>query len=135
MAAVARPRNNLQEQLAWFNSQKPHIPPRGPQAQYPQMPPVNTTLPAIATTAKPQVQVPDLYPALRSEDTVNVPTQPLIRNSSIPVPKRAEARMETQKVEVITSEETLIPSTARVGALERVKSDAARLGVHITILN
>jgi len=81
------------------------------------------------------VQVPDLYPALRSEDTVNVPTQPLIRNSSIPVPKRAEARMETQKVEVITSEETLIPSTARVGALERVKSDAARLGVHITGLN
>jgi hypothetical protein len=34
MAAVARPRNNLQEQLNWFHTERPQIPSRGPAIDY-----------------------------------------------------------------------------------------------------
>jgi hypothetical protein len=127
MAAVARPRNNLQQQLAWFNSQKPHIPPQSQQAGYLQPLPASTVAPIVPNTANPQAQMLDIYPALRSEPASSVPTQPVMRN---PPNKRTEARTQQEEVEVIASEETPLPSAAaRESAFKRLKNDIARTGL------
>jgi hypothetical protein len=58
-----------------------------------------------------------------------VPTQPVMRNPSIAVPKRTETRRQQEEVEVIASEETPLPSTARESAFKRLKNDIARTGL------
>lgn len=56
MPVVERPRNNLQQHLAWFNSTKPHIPPpRGDNETYTETK-TPISVPTIATPAETKVQ-------------------------------------------------------------------------------
>jgi hypothetical protein len=116
MAAVARPRNNIQEHLAWFHSRQPQIPPQGQRTEY-----IQTV--AAATTATPQIQA-----TIRTEHMLNIPTQPVPKNPSIPMAQRTESRPQHQKVEFIPPDEIRVPTSIRAGALERFKNDDTRTG-------
>src|SRR5205085_11854283 len=125
MAAVARPRNNLKEHLAWFNSQQPQIPPQGQRTEYLQTG-------SAATTATPQVQVVNRAPAVRIEPVLNTPTQPVLRNPSIQM-QHTESRQQQQKVEFIAPEEISVPTLNQGGALKRFNSDDTRTGALLVV--
>lgn len=116
MAAVARPRNNLQEHLAWFHSQQPQIPPLG----------------SAATTTTLQVQTVNRNHSVRTEPVLNIPTQPVPRNPPIQM-QPTKSRQQQQKVEFIPPEDISIPPINRGGALERLKSDDTRTGALLVV--
>jgi len=128
MTAVARPRNNLQQHLAWFNSQKPHIPPQGLRIEYAQTSLANAVVPIATNTVYPQVQMPDSYPSARLEPALEIPTQPL-RNPPVSMAKKTAPQRQQEEVEVVATEETPLPTTVREGALERFKHNIARTGM------
>jgi hypothetical protein len=115
MAVVNKPRNNLNEHLTWFNSQKPHIPPRaqGPQHQQTQV--VNAiNLPVAVPNNSPVLQ---LRPPVQNSTTTSqrdlsvVPTPANIRNPTV-MPKPSEARYRPPSVEVLSLETTSTLTTA-----------------------
>jgi|SRR5579862_1659625 hypothetical protein len=125
MAAVARPRNNLQEHLAWFHSQQPQIPPQGQGMEYLQTG-------SAATTATLQVQVVNRGPAARIEPVLNTPTQPALRNPSTQI-QHTESWRQQQKVEFIAPKEISVPTLNQVGAIKRFKSDDTRTGALLVV--
>ena len=127
MTAVARPRNNLQQHLAWFNSQRPHIPPPGQTTEYAGASVATAAIPIPPSTIYPQLPIPDF--TVRAERQNSAPTQPLTRNPLNPMPKRTESCRKQEEVEVIATEETTLPNTVREGALERIKRDIGSMGM------
>lgn len=76
MAVVERPRNNLQQHLAWFNSTKPHIPPpRGDNETYTETK-IPISVPTIATPAETKVRAqPAATRAWEPPPTVIAPSE------------------------------------------------------------
>lgn len=129
MTAVARPRNNLQQHLAWFNSQKPHIPPQGQQVEYAQASLANAVVPISTGTVNPQVQMPDSYPPVQREPSLSVSTQSVARNPNLLMPRKTAIQRQQEEVEVVATEETPLPNIVREGAMQRIKQDTAHTGM------
>ena len=104
MAAVDRPRNNLQQHLAWFNSQKPQIPPRGQRLPL-------TTNNIIASSASVNIAVTQLLPVQNPLTRAPImPTPANMRNSILTAPRRSETKPKLQEIEIVSFES---PSTSQ----------------------
>lgn len=134
MALVDTPTNNLQEHFAWFNSQKPQIPPGGEKLHYSQLPPatisnIPTTIPInpssqqvaldVQRSSNPSTQIP-----------ATMPEHTDMRNSISIAPRRSEPKPESEDVEIV-SFETAGDSSTIVGnySVERIGNDANSEGI------
>ena len=116
MAAVDRPRNNLQQHLLWFNSEKPQIPPCGQRLPLtanniiPSNPPVNTAVTQSLPVQNPLTRAP-----------IIMPTPANMRNSTLTAPRRPETKPNLQEVEVVSFESPI--SVAGKTIAENVRRD------------
>jgi hypothetical protein len=97
MAVVDRPRNNLQQHLAWFSSHRPQIPPRG-EAQ-----PL-TTITLNIQTAAFNVAATQPLPPVRNRVPIEL-TMPAPTNmgpSTVAAPRRSETRPKVQEIEFLS---------------------------------
>ena len=117
MAAVDQPRNNLQQHLAWFNSQKPQIPPCGQRLPLtannviPSSAPVNTAI----TRPLPVQNTLATAPAM--------PTPANMRNSTLIAPRRSETKPKLQEIEVVSFES---PSTSKTAIRKTIAEEVRR---------
>jgi hypothetical protein len=131
MALVERPRNNLQEQLAWFNAQKPQVPPLG---QNTALSTVLTNVQATALTSIPQPRT--FQPSAASSQppaTMPVPTN--MRSSTLVAPRRSDVnirRQDIQDIQVISTHTVPEVSTdvSRKSVVERSRHDVSRDGLN-----
>jgi hypothetical protein len=97
MAVVDRPRNNLQQHLAWFNSHRPQVPPRG-EAQ-----PLTAITLNIQTAAFNVVATQPLPPVQNHvpiESTMPTPTN--VGASTTAGPRRSETKLKVQEIEFVS---------------------------------
>ena len=125
MAAVDWPRNNLQQHLSWFNSQKPQIPPRG-QRQPLTTSNINSTLNTVTTQPlsiqNPQSRAP------------NMPTPASMRNSTLTAPRRSETKPKVQEIEIVWCESPSTSNTITGKVItDKVKRDFPQ-GIPITFM-
>jgi hypothetical protein len=113
MALVDRPINNLQLHLAWFNSQKPQVPPVG-----------QNLVSTLNTANLPDVVSTTVLPTGR--DKTVMPTPANMRNSTLAAPRRSEMTPRRQDSHQTSS----APSTNVVGksVVDRFKNHVARQG-------
>ena len=101
--AVDGPRNNLQQHLAWFNSQTPQIPPRG-QRQPLTTSNINLSTHTVNTVTRQPLSIQN--PLSRA---ANMPTPANMRNSTLIAPRRSEMKPKVQEIEIVSFES---PSTS-----------------------
>jgi hypothetical protein len=137
MAIVNTPRNNLQQHLAWFNTQKPQVPPRGDNLH-------PSTPQAVVVANLPPVVVNPVVsqPAAASRNNTtgaapessSMPTPANLRNSKLAAPRRSDPKAKKQENET-ASPEIPTASTFSKGNLlvERVKNDWTQQGTHLAL--
>ena len=137
MAIVNGPRNNLQQHLAWFNTQKPQVPPRG------ENPPVNTPQPVAVPNPPPVVVNPVVSQraaASRNNTTgaaaesASMPTPANLRNSKLAAPRRSDPKPKKQENETVSPEIPAAPTFSKGNSLvEKVKNDWTQQGMHVAL--
>jgi len=93
MAVVDIPRNNLQQHLAWFNSHRPQVPPRG-EAQ--PLTAIILNMQTAAFNAAATQPFPPLQNRVTMESTV--PTN----NSTVVAPRRSETKPKVREIEFVS---------------------------------
>lgn len=97
MAEVDRPRNNLQQHLAWFHLHKPQVPPRG-EAQ-----PLTAITLNIRTAAFNVAATQPLPPVqIRVPTESTMPTSTNIGTSAVAGPRRSETKPKVQEIEFVS---------------------------------
>jgi hypothetical protein len=136
MAIVNGPRNNLQQHLAWFNTQKPQVPPRG------ENPPVNTPQAVVIANLPPVVVNPVVsHPAAASRNNTtgaaaesSMPTPANLRNSKLAAPRRSDPNPKKQENETVSPEIPAAPTFSKGNSLvDKVKNDWTQQGMHVAL--
>jgi hypothetical protein len=131
MALVERPRNNLQQQLVWFNAQKPQAPPLGPNTA---LSTVITNVQAAALTSIPHGRT--VQPsAASSQPPATMPIPANMRSSTLVAPRRSDVnvrRQDIQDIQVISTHTVPEVSTnvSGKGAVDRFRHDVSRDGLN-----
>ena len=118
MTAVDKPKNNLQQHLAWFNSHNPQIPPRGQRLPL-------TANNIILSSASVNTAITQLLPVQNPLTRAPImPTPAHMRNSTLTAPRRSETKPKLQEIEVVSFESPSTSKTVKEKTItEKVKRD------------
>ena len=122
MALVDRPKNNLQQHLAWFTSHKPQIPPKGYEVQCsqanaaytcstPVMPATNSVVPLTAAGLPSSNSRP-------SQATGNRTIPANLADSVLASPRRLETEIKRREIDAIPSEAINMASPERTKIIQ-----------------
>lgn len=125
MAVVSTPRNNLQHHLAWFNTQKPQVPPRTQSSHRSlQQTVAIANLPPVLVN--PEISQPI---AANRNDTArspiessSMPTPANLRSSKLAAPRRSEPKPKKQQ-----ENENIYPEVPAASAVFRGNSLVERV--------
>ena len=132
MAVVNKPRNNLQQHLAWFNTQKPQVPPRT-QTPHPSLQQVVTVAnlpPVVANLIVPQpITVSHNETTGGTTESSLMPTPANLRSSKLAAPRRSDPNPKRRETESVVTDVPAPSSVLKVNSLvDRVRNDWAQQG-------
>lgn len=138
MAVVNRPRNNLEHHLAWFNTQKPQVPPRtqNPHPSLQQQTVAIANLPLVLVNPEiPQPTATNQNDTARAQvESSSMPTPANLRSSKLAAPRRSEPKPKKQEKENIYPEVPAASAVLRGNSLvERVKNDWVQEGKSLAL--